>query len=155
MKRWLTAPDAAEKLGISVRALYYRMKKGQIETKIEDGNRLILIDVPETSGNVSSNVQEDLQETDETFLELLDEKDARIKQLERQVQQLEKQLGNQAEQSEKQVERQENHIERLEQLLALEQKNVSTLAEQNQHRLEDTRHKSSLWQRLKVKFAGA
>ena len=83
------------------------------------------------------------------------ERDARIKQLECQVQQLEKQLGNQAEQFEKQVERQENHIERLEQLLALEQKNVSTLAEQNQLLLEDTRRKPSLWQRLKTRFAGA
>lgn len=54
-----------------------------------------------------------------------------------------------------QLEEKDNQIKELHQLLAISEKNTSTLAEQNQLLLEDTRHKSSFWQRLKVKFAGA
>ena len=54
-----------------------------------------------------------------------------------------------------QLEEKDNQIKELHQLLAISEKNTSTLAEQNQLLLEDTRRKPSLFQRFKTIFAGA
>ena len=124
MKKWLPISEAASKLEISDRALYYRIEKGKVESKIEDGNRFVRVDV-------SENISESASETvSEAFQKLFEEKDARIQQLESQV-------------------------EKLFSLLAISEKNVANLSNQNQLLLEDTRRKPSLWQRLKTTFAGA
>ena len=82
MKKWLPISEAASKLGISDRALYYRIEKGKVESKIEDGNRFVRVDV-------SENVSESASETvSEAFQKLFEEKDARIQQLESQVEKL-------------------------------------------------------------------
>ena len=123
MKKWLPISEAASKLGISDRALYYRIEKGKVESKIEDGNRFVRVDV-------SENVSESASETvSEAFQKLFEEKDARIQQLESQV-------------------------EKLFSLLAISEKNVANLSNQNQLLLEDKR-KTSFWQRFKTMFAGA
>lgn len=54
-----------------------------------------------------------------------------------------------------QLEEKDNQIKELHQLLAISEKNTSTLAEQNQLLLEDTRRKPSLFQRFKTIFARA
>jgi gas vesicle protein len=142
MKTWLPISEAASKLGISDRALYYRIEKGKVESKVEAGNRFVRVEISEnpsenTSEAVSETVAEAFEAVSESFQKLIEEKDARIGQLTNQVEHLQKQASQQ-----------ETHIERLEQLLALEQKNVHTLAEQNQLLLADSRKKPSWWQRI-------
>jgi DNA-binding transcriptional MerR regulator len=42
MEQWVTIPEALKIIGISERALRYRISKGTIESKMEDGRRLVL-----------------------------------------------------------------------------------------------------------------
>ena len=53
------------------------------------------------------------------------------------------------------LERRDEEIDRLTQLLGLAQKSIDRLTEQNQLLLEDTRNKTSFFQRVKAVFAGA
>ena len=46
-KMWQTVTGACQSLGISQRTLYRRIKKGDIESKVEDNRRLVLVDVPD------------------------------------------------------------------------------------------------------------
>ena len=55
----------------------------------------------------------------------------------------------------KQQDEKDRQIQELHQIVAMQQKSLDKLTSQNQLLLEDTRRKPSLWQRLKVKFAGA
>jgi hypothetical protein len=122
MKEWLPISEAASKLGVSDRGLYYRIEKGKVESKVEDGKRFVLIDASE---NISEQPSE---ATSEVFQKLIEEKDARIVEL-------------------------ADQLEKVTSLLALSEKNVGVLSEQNQFLLEDNYHKPSFWQRLKARFA--
>lgn len=127
MKEWLPISEAASKLGISDRALYYRIKKGKVESRTENGNRFVLMDI-DPSKNASEGVSET---TSEVTQKLFEEKDARIRLL-------------------------EDQLEKITSLLALSEKNVSALSDQNHLLLEDTRQQPSFWQRfIKAYFAEA
>ena len=138
MKKWMQVAEAAEVMKVSERTLHSYIKAGKVETKKEHGKRLILVEVPDAETEASQEeseatevLQEESESTDEAYLQLMKEKDARITDLQMQVQQLTEQA------------------DRLTQLLAMEQKNVGQLTEQNQLLLEDQRQpKPSLWQRL-------
>ena len=71
MKKWLPISEAASKLEISDRALYYRIEKGKVESKIEDGNRFVRVDVSE---NISESASETISEV---FQQLFEEKDVK------------------------------------------------------------------------------
>ncbi len=52
--KWQTVADACHTLGISQRTLYRRIKKGEIQSKLESGRRLILIDDSQVTDSVAS-----------------------------------------------------------------------------------------------------
>lgn len=53
-KKWQTVADACHILGVSQRTLYRRIKKGEIESKLESGRRLVLIDDSQVTDSVAS-----------------------------------------------------------------------------------------------------
>ncbi len=55
----------------------------------------------------------------------------------------------------KQQDEKDRQIQELHQIVAMQQKSLDKLTEQNQLLLEDTRRKPSLFQRFKTMFAGA
>jgi hypothetical protein len=57
-----------------------------------------------------------------------------------------------SEEKEHQIQEKDNQIAELHQLLAIAQKNINSLTEQNQLVLEDMRHRQPLWQRFKAKL---
>jgi len=117
MKEWLTITEAVKVMNVSERALRYRISRGTIESKKEDGKRVVLVEVPKTMH--------------ETAPEALQEKTERIADLQQQVENL------------------QDHVDKLTQLLAVGQKSIQQLTEQNQFLLEDTRQKKlSFWKRI-------
>lgn len=45
-QEWVTVTDACQSLAISQRTLYRRIDKGLIESKLDNGKRFVLIDLP-------------------------------------------------------------------------------------------------------------
>ena len=118
MKKWVTISEAAHHLGITERAVRYRLDKGTLESKLEEDKRLVLI---EAASETSS----------EDFLkQLIHEKDSQIEQI---IQQL----------SEK-----DNQIAELHQIIAIAHKNIDRVTEQNHLLLEDLRPKKRWYHRL-------
>jgi hypothetical protein len=73
MEQWLPLGEAAEQLNVTERGLRYRVSKGTIESKLEDGKRDVLLN---SEAKLHGNAAGDIQAT---FQALLDEKDERIK----------------------------------------------------------------------------
>lgn len=118
MKQWVTISEAAHHLGITERAVRYRIDKGTLESKLDGDRRLVLVEI---SSEISS---------EEFLKQLVEEKDSRLELLEQQL-------------SEK-----DNQIAELHQLLAITQKNINQITEQNQLLLEDLRPKQRWYHRL-------
>ena len=118
MKEWVTISEAAHYLGITERAVRYRIDKGNLESKIDGEKRLVLVEIS------SENSSEEL------LKELVQEKDSQIEQLKGQL-------------SEK-----DDQISELHQLLAIAQKNIQSVTEQNQLLLEDLRPKQRWYHRM-------
>jgi len=128
MEQWIPISEAAEMLGLTERAVRYRISKGAMQSKMEDGKRFVLLDDEETvSGNGSDEFQGNFQ------ILLLEEKDSRILDLQTQVTEKDKQ------------------IDHLQQIVAMETKNVAMLTEQlndSKQMLEDLRTRKPFWKRL-------
>jgi len=129
MEQWIPISEAAEMLGLTERAVRYRVSKGVMQSKMEDGKRFVLMDDEEmVSGNGSGEFQGNFQM-------LLEEKDARISDFQTQVTEKDKQ------------------IDHLQQLVAMETRNVAMLTEQlndSKLMLEDLRTRKPFWKRLWV-----
>lgn len=121
MAKWISIAEATQVLGISERSLRYRIAKATIESKLENGKRLV-------------HVEQDTM-PHENLNAILHEKDCRIADLQQQVDNLQEQLG-----------RRDETVDHLTQLVAIAQKNVLVLTERFQA-IEDMR-KRSFWQRL-------
>jgi len=135
MTQWISIPQAAITLGITERALQYRVKKGTIESKLENGKRLVRVDA-------DTPVRENVHE-------ILREKESRIDDLQEQISNLRYQLTRRDEQIESLMQ-QHHHtqqsLDHAQQLLAVSQKSIQQLTQQNQLLLEDQR--KPLWRRL-------
>ncbi len=126
----LTVAEYCRKFGTADSTVRHRVKTGKLKSEVIDRLLYIVID----GDNVVPTSDEQLQELGKA------QKD--------EIQFLRQQLQSVREEKDTQ-------IKELHQLLAISEKNVATLSEQNQLLLEDTRHKSSFWQRFKTMFAGA
>ena len=116
----MTIPDAAETLGVTPRTIQRRIKAGKMETRTENGQRLVCVELrPPNDDETTVSVQM-----------LLDEKDSRISELSKQNDDLRQRVAE------------------LNQLLALAQEGVLRLTEQNQLLLEDLRPKRRWYHRL-------
>ena len=130
---WVHITEAAERLGLTERALHYRISKGTIESKMENGKRYVLLDSEEFHRNSSENTEESSDEFHRNFQMLLDEKDARIADLH------------------KQLEESNRLLDQAQKLVAIESNNVAMLTGQlkdSQLMLEDLRDKKPFWRRL-------
>ena len=137
MEQWVTIPEAVTMLGLSERALRYRISKETIESKMEDGRRLVLVSLDE---NLPA-----------TFQGLLQEKDARISDLTNQN----STLRNQLSEKDRQINEKDSQIDHLTQLMALATKNVGILTEQL--KAKDALiavHSQSWWNKLVFRFKG-
>lgn len=134
MTDWVTIKEAIDYLGMSERTIRRHVAEGKITSRLENGRRLLYVgnhvknaNGHDDSANEHANGNQFSQHADDMPTMpldlLLQEKDARIQQLEEQV-------------------------ERLSQLLAMAQKTADRLAEQNQLLLEDKRPKRRWYHRL-------
>ena len=117
MNEWVTIKEAVGILGMSERTLRRHIAEGKIESHLEGGRRLVYANG--YANAMTTDMPVGIQQ-------LLDEKDARIEQLEAQ-------------------------IEKLTSLLAMAQSNVAALTEQldaSRQMIEDLRQPQPLWRRL-------
>jgi uncharacterized coiled-coil protein SlyX len=123
MSEWVTIKDAVGILGMSERTLRRHIAEGKIESRLEEGRRYVSVNG--TANDMPTDMPIGIQQ-------LLDEKDARI-------QQLEDQLARHAQQ-----------IDHLTQVVAMSQKNIGALTEQlddSRQMIEDMRT-CSWWKRI-------
>jgi len=149
MEKWMSVSEAAVSLGISERAVYARIKKGKVTSKMEDGNRLVLMDCQASSvlpsESTTENASEESQTVTEALQKLQQEKEARISDLQSQVNQQFQHMNHQSEQ----IHQLTQQLDHMAQLVALAQKSIQQLTEQNQFLLSDQRQpKRSFWKRL-------
>jgi len=71
MQKWLTVPEACQALSMSERTLRRHLKDEKYQSKLEDGRRFVLIEVPDI--DVSDDTQQILAEKDARISELQDE----------------------------------------------------------------------------------
>ena len=138
MIKWVSVADATQLIGISERSLRYRISKGTIESKLENGKRLVCVEFDDTSHeNPHATLHENTHE-------ILHEKDGRIADLQSQVADLQEQLA-----------RRDEQIDHFQQIVAMSQKNIAALTEQlsdSRQLIEDMRQRKTVWQRLKAVF---
>lgn len=122
MKEWVSISEAAHCLGITERAVRYRIDKGALESKLEADKRLVLIDIPaETISEVSSEA---------LLKQLMQEKESQVEQLKEQLQEKDEQIAE------------------LHQIIAIAHKNIDRVTEQNNFLLEDLRPGKRWYHRL-------
>jgi excisionase family DNA binding protein len=121
MTTTLSVKEDAQKYGVSVETVRRRIRSGKLQADF-DGHQYRVHDNPQQS---TTSSQQHLRE--------------KISYLEEQVEQLKQQLSETDEQ-----------IAELHQLLAISQKNVDRVTEQNQLLLEDLRPKQRWYHRLLV-----
>ena len=134
MIKWVSVAEAPQLIGISERSLRYRISKGTIESKLENGKRLVCVELDDTSH------EKPHAKLHENTHEILHEKDERIAGLQSQVADLQEQLS-----------RRDEQIDHLTQVVAMSQKNVAALTEQldtSRQMIEDMREQRSWWKRI-------
>ncbi len=130
MTDWFTVKEAVGILGMSERTIRRYVAEGKLLSRLENGRRLVYV-----KGHDNGMPPD----TPNNFDLLFQEQAARIQQLQEQVEQLKEQLSEKDEQ-----------ISELHQLLAISQKNVDRVTEQNQLLLEDLHPKQRWYHRLLV-----
>ena len=143
MQQWLTVSEACQALSVSERTLRRHLNDGKYQSKLEEGRRLILIDMPDV------DVSDDMHG-------LLAEKDARISELQTEIEYLRQKLDE----TEQARQRTDQLIQQMQQDAAEAQQRSDTIIlqltrqfEQQTQLLEDMRQqekgrKHSFWQRL-------
>lgn len=122
----ITLKEAMEHFGVSEKTIRRWIKQGKLMGEKRDGRWQLFV-----TGHDDRTPRQNDHPSGRTLpLErMIEEKDARIEQLQAQLQ------------------RKDEQIDHLQQLLAVAQKNLATIAEQNQLLLEDIRPRA-WWKRL-------
>jgi len=150
-KKWQTVTDACQTLNISQRTLYRRIDKGDIEAKLEDGRRLVLVDVPDDKPVADTLARlADTQELEQLKQEKIslegelqklrqqyDERGQVLQDLERKAAIVE-QATSEVEHLREQIQVKDKEIDELHQLLMAEKRQGQLLLE----------YRASWWQRL-------
>lgn len=144
-KEWQTVTDACQRLGISQRTLYRRIGKGDIESKLEDGRRLVLADVPDdkpvadTLAKLTDTQELEQLKQEKTRLEgelenlrqQHDERGQVLQDLERKAAVVE-QARSEVEHLREQIQVKDKEIDELHQLLMTEKRQAQLLLEYKQ-----------------------
>ena len=125
----ITVAEYCRKFGTADSTVRHRVKTGKLKSEVIDG----LLHIVTNDDNVAPSSEDPLEALAKTQKE--------------EIQFLRQELQSVREEK-------DNQIKELHQLLAISEKNVATLSEQNQLLLEDTRNKPSFFQRLRARFAG-
>jgi len=124
----LTIAEYCRKFGTADSTVRHRIKTGKLKSEVIDG----LLHIVTNDDNVAPSSQDPLE--------------AWVKTQKEEIQFLRQELQSVREEK-------DNQIKELHQLLAISEKNVAALSEQNQLLLEDTRNQPSFFQRLRARFA--
>ena len=124
----LTIAEYCRKFGTADSTVRHRIKTGKLKSEVIDG----LLHIVTNDDNVAPSSQDPLE--------------AWVKTQKEEIQFLRQELQSVREEK-------DNQIKELHQLLAISERNVATLSEQNQLLLEDTRNQPSFFQRLRARFA--
>ncbi len=123
----LTIAEYCRQFGTADSTVRHRIKTGKLKSEVIDG----LLHIVTNDDNVAPSSQDPLE--------------AWVKTQKEEIQFLRQELQSVREEK-------DNQIKELHQLLAISEKNVATLSEQNQLLLEDTRNQPSFFQRLRARF---
>jgi len=155
MNEWLPIRDAASRLGISERTIRRRMSDGIIQSKMEDGRRLIYVD----PSDVGIDESDDDTDTSDAYIhQLLDEKDAMIEQLRSEIEHL-RLTSTETQRQLSEAQRQLSDAQgQLDEANARSDTIILQLTQQLDRanlQLEDKRQQRTLWQRVRILFAPA
>lgn len=155
MKQWRNISDAAQRLGITERALRYRINKGTIESKMEGDRRLVLVEWEEMEGKETENVTEtegNFRVKAETAIQrLLDSRDAHIKTLETQIESLMREIRDLRVEAQATAEREADARQRSDTIIMQLSKTIEKQQSEIQEKsllIEDLREPKSFWKQL-------
>ena len=92
-KTWFTVAEASRQLSLSKRTIWRRIEKGTVESKVEDGHRLVLLEPvtpPETPVVTVSSRPASADEMLEHLKSQTEEQAVQIKDLNRQISDMQK-----------------------------------------------------------------
>jgi DNA repair exonuclease SbcCD ATPase subunit len=135
MNEWLPIKEAAVALGVSERTLQRHIATGKIDSKLENGRRLVYVN--DNDIDASIDVAVDVQQ-------LLNEKEALVEQLKSEIEHLRQVLAETQRQLEESSSRSDTIILQLTQQL-----------DRAHLQLEDLRQRRSVWQRMRSVFVSA
>lgn len=86
MQHWLTVAEAGHVLDMAERTLRRHIQEGKIESKLDNGRRMVLVEVAEADmpGDMPALVRQ-LQQENESLRQQLEEKDKQIEKLQEQL----------------------------------------------------------------------
>jgi len=73
LKKLVSSTEAAQILGISLQGIHYRIKKGQLESKKQDGKTFVYVDSSKVKSNTSKTATEPLESLNNLALKSKDE----------------------------------------------------------------------------------
>ncbi|MCK9473293.1 DNA-binding protein [Sulfurimonas sp.] len=78
----LTIPDAADKLGVSKEAIHNRIRRGSLQSVIEDGVKLVILSEHKSAQakTANTNGKKTASFADERYYKLLEEQNAKLQQ---------------------------------------------------------------------------
>ncbi len=116
--KWISLTEACQSLGVSESTLRRRINEGKVESKLEDGRRLVLIKVDSQYSQIDGQTPGSTSDL--------------IERLKEEVEHLRQELNRRNEQIERlqtQIDEKDNQMERLHQLLAIEKTQTQQLLE--------------------------
>jgi len=77
----LTISEAAEQLGISKEAIYNRVRRGSLESVVEDGVKFVILESEKSNNSVTKRVttRKTIQ-IDDRYYKLLEDQNAKLQQ---------------------------------------------------------------------------
>jgi len=77
----LTISDAAEKLGVSKEAIHNRVRRGSLQSVVENGVKMVILDSKESTKAVSKRAtKKTASQVDDRYYKLLEEQNAKLEQ---------------------------------------------------------------------------
>ena len=107
----LTISEAAEQLGISKEAIYNRVRRGSLESVVEDGVKFVILESEKSNNPVTKRVttRKTIQ-IDDRYYKLLEEQNAKLEQ---KIEILEEEIRTLRDQKEQMLEDKINKIEQI------------------------------------------
>ena len=76
----MSIADAAEHFGVSREAIHNRIRRGSLESVVEEGVKLVLVEANKTNRVTNRSVANKTQPTDARYFKLLEEQNAKLQE---------------------------------------------------------------------------